>query len=176
MTQKIINKSGFTLLEIIVSMIILSIIVALAGMGIVIGIKGYMFTKDNAHMAQKVRLAMTRMNRELKELFDITDASDTYIVFESASGNRKIGLDNNKIKIAEENTPLSGGDALINNVKAGGFNLTYKKKDNQPWVYGADHVGLLTSIHMELILIYSENSAENKQFSATVYPRNTEKE
>ena len=45
-------------------------------MGLVTGMKGYMQAKENAHLAQKAQIALTRINRELIELEKVVDFHD----------------------------------------------------------------------------------------------------
>ncbi|MBW1821185.1 MAG: prepilin-type N-terminal cleavage/methylation domain-containing protein [Deltaproteobacteria bacterium] len=52
------NETGFTLIEIVVSLVLVGMMAAIAGMGIVTGTKGYLLAKENSHMAQKAQLAM----------------------------------------------------------------------------------------------------------------------
>ena len=68
-------ESGFTLIEVIASMAIFALMFTLAGMGIVMSAKGYLMTKENAHMAQKAQLALSRMNRELMEMTDMANTA-----------------------------------------------------------------------------------------------------
>ena len=69
------KNSGFTLIEIVLSLTMLGFMSIVAGMGIVSFTKGFVFVKKNIHVAQKSQLAMARLNRELMELSDIDDAS-----------------------------------------------------------------------------------------------------
>lgn len=170
------NKSGFTLLEVIVSMIIAGVIIAVAGIGIIMVAKSYLLTKENVHIAQKVQLAFARVNRELMELSDITDASGAYVAFESISGNRTIGFDGGDIKIAEGSVLLENGDVLIDDIIDNGFTLTYKKDDDQTdWVHGTDDIKLLASIEIELSVSRPDDSGGSISFSTTIIPRNTKK-
>ena len=107
------KESGFTLLEIIFSLVILSIIVAIAGLGIVTGTKGYLFARQNAHSAQKAQMALARITREFQELYTITACPGTYASFESNAGKFTIGLSGNTIRITTGGiNQLAAGDIL----------------------------------------------------------------
>ena len=92
------QDAGFTLIEIILSLILASIMAAVAGMGIVSFAKGFVLVKKSTQTAQKAQLAMARLTRELTELTSITDNSvATKITFGNKSGTRQIGLDGDSI-------------------------------------------------------------------------------
>ncbi len=84
---KMNRKSGFTLVEIVASLVLVGFMSVFAGSVIVTFTKGYLFTKENAHMVQKAQLAMSRINRELMELLNVTAASPTAITNEGAGQN-----------------------------------------------------------------------------------------
>jgi len=176
-TQLINSESGFTLVEIIVSLILAAIIFSIAGIGIITGTQGYIFSMENAHTAQKAQIAMTRINRELMELVDISNASSSLIVFETVSetvsedtSTRTIGLVGNVIKIAEGEDSIENGDTLVDNVETDGFSLVYKTDDGN-WTQG-DDINSLTSIEFELKFVRADVSSGIITFSTTVCPRN----
>jgi len=51
------NESGFTLIEIIVSLVLVGMMAAIAGMGIVTGTKGYLLAKENSILFTIIRQA-----------------------------------------------------------------------------------------------------------------------
>ena len=57
------RDSGFTMIEVVVSLVMFGLIALVAGMGIVSFAKGYVFTRDSTHMAQKAQLAMIQDQR-----------------------------------------------------------------------------------------------------------------
>lgn len=175
MLNLIKKESGFTLLEIIFSLVILSIIVAIAGLGIVTGTKGYLFARQNAHSAQKAQMALARITREFQELYNITDCSGSFVTFESSTGNFTIGLpeNTNTIRIATGGIgQLAAGDILIDEIAANGFTLTFSKDDESSWVQETDNIDLLTDISIQIKMIRNDISDGNLSFSTSVHPRN----
>lgn len=164
------KDAGFTLIEVILSLVLVGMMAAVASMGIVSIAKGYVIVKENTRTAQKAQLAMGRLTRELTELSSIEAGSDaTTISFGSKSGSRHIGLDNGTIEIDELNADLSTGDVLIDNVTS--FNLTYWiDLDVDDWIPGSDDIADLSAIRATFTL--SDVGENFGSFSIIVYPRN----
>lgn len=75
------DEKGFTLIEVIVTLILVGITAALAGMWIVSVVNGYIFTKMNASTVQKAQLAMTRLTKEFVAITSVTASSGTVITY-----------------------------------------------------------------------------------------------
>jgi len=162
------TQTGFTLIEIIVSLLLVGFLALFAGMGIVTFTKGYIFARENAHMAQKANMALQRINRELRELIDVSAASSTAVTIGSPAGTRIIGLDDEKIKIAEAGVSLADGNILIDDV--GGLTLSYYK-GAEPWAQGMD-IRLLSAIEVKFTLKRADSGEDPLEFSTTIHPRN----
>ncbi len=171
-----IRDSGFTMIEVIVSLVRFGLIALVAGMGIVSFAKGYVFTRDSTHMTQKAQLAMARLNREFMEITNIAAKDDTqpgtHVIYDNISGRHAIAKDGNVIKMffnlsSGTVTLPSTGDTLLDNVDS--LTLSYYKDylTGQPWVLGTDDMDLLTAIRFDLTLI-----GVGGNFSTVVYPRN----
>ena len=159
------KESGFTLLEIILALVIFSIIVAVAGLGIVTGTKGYVFARQNAHSAQKAQMALARITREFQELYNITAAAADSVTFESSSGNHTIELNNNEIFIDD--------DILIDGIEANGFTLTFYKSDER-WNYETTTDYIWTDIEIQINMTRNDVSAGSLTFETFVHPRNVD--
>ncbi|MBL0716427.1 MAG: type II secretion system protein [Desulfosarcina sp.] len=159
------KESGFTLLEIILALVIFSIIVAVAGLGIVTGVKGYVFARQNAHSAQKAQMALARITREFQELYNITAAASNSVTFEGRDGECTIELD------APNNTLLLGGDILIDEIKSDGFTLTFYKDGVSGWTQ-EDSMESLTDIEIRIDMIRNDVSDGSLTFETFVHPRN----
>lgn len=125
------SQDGFTLIEIIVSLILVGILASMGGMAIVQAVQGYMTTRENSAVTQKSQLAMSRITREIIEMINIPSgatATATALPMNNIIGNRTIGLDGGAVKIAlGANSVSAGDDILIDNV--GAFTLTYYSRD-----------------------------------------------
>lgn len=122
------SPAGFTLIEIIVSLILVGILAAVGGMAIVQVVQGYTTTRENSTTTQQSQLAMSRITREIIEMINIpSDATATALPINSIDGIRTIGLNSGAVKIAFGADTLANGDILIDNVSA--FTLAYYSRD-----------------------------------------------
>lgn len=130
--QKRSNEQGFTLIEVIVTLILVGITAALAGMWIVSIANGYIFAKMNASTIQKGQLAMARLSKELSAIQSIsltpTPPNGTSITFNRVDSINASGIpitisyDNNS-KTLIFNVNGTGNNTLADSVSA--FNLNY---------------------------------------------------
>jgi len=164
------RESGFTLIEIIITLVIVGMMAAIAGMGIVSGIKGYMLAKDNASITQRSQMALARISRELMELVDVDTAQSSLVTYSKFDGDsvvqQTIYLDSGLVKIVSGSTP-SGGDTIVDDV--GSFTLTYYEGTNT-W-QTADDIQLLSAIRIDIGLT-NPGGGSDISFSTTVTPRN----
>ena len=54
------GDAGFTLIEIIISLVVAGILASIAGMGIVSAISGYAVVRENVSLSQKIQLATSK--------------------------------------------------------------------------------------------------------------------
>jgi len=121
---RISGNAGFTLLELLVSLVLIGIIATLAGLGIVAVVEGFLFTKMNAATVQKGQVAMKRLVKEFNRIRinGVTSASANSIMFSAY-----------KDGVPETHTvSLSGTDLLLDDIvltdslnSGDGFELGY---------------------------------------------------
>jgi prepilin-type N-terminal cleavage/methylation domain-containing protein len=116
------TKKGFTIIEFVVSMVILAIISLVIGMGFIQMIHGYFIAKGNASTSQNAQIVLARVVKELKSTLSITSGDTASITFDSESISSPpktlvLSLDNTRQELS------LGGDLLANHVKT--FNLSY---------------------------------------------------
>jgi prepilin-type N-terminal cleavage/methylation domain-containing protein len=164
------KHAGFTLIEMIAVLLIVAVIVTVTGMAIVTGVKGYLFATDNASISQKAQLALTRINRELMELVDVTSAEQsrvTYRRLDDTTSTLYFSDPDDTINMVSGENP-SGGDMLVDRV--GLFQLTYYKGQD-PWVAGTDDIRDLSTIGIELHIKRFEGEL-SVTFTTRITPRN----
>ncbi|MDA3832194.1 MAG: prepilin-type N-terminal cleavage/methylation domain-containing protein [Spirochaetales bacterium] len=154
------SEKGFTLIEVIVSLILLGIVSAIAGMGFVVVAKGYVFAKLNSEMVEKGQTAITRMVKELGDC-TITAGTATSITFDRRSDGTThtfswAGASGNPLVL----DPGTNNDTLIDNVND--FALAYYDNDGIPVAADA-----ASQVEIGLQLIAADNSIQT--FTNRVY-------
>jgi prepilin-type N-terminal cleavage/methylation domain-containing protein len=149
MKTHLCQQKGFTLIEMIAVLLLVGIMAALAGLGIVTAVQGYIFSKDNAAISEKAQLAVARINRELLECYNCTGSGTlTSLTYYNTLGQRTIQMNGTDIEIS--------GDKLLDTVKANSLALTYNT-DN--------------SISVQFSI--ARPGGPDLTFTSKVYPRNT---
>ena len=143
------RQKGFTLIEMIAVLIILGILAAFAGLGIVAAVQGYVFSKDNAAISEKAQLAISRINRELLECYNCSGVSGSVSMpIMNPLGDRYFRLNAGNIQISANN---ASWDTLIDKVSS--FSLAYNADKN--------------------IVVTMSLTGVTNSFSTKVYPRNS---
>ena len=117
-----LKENGFTLLEIIISVVVTTIIAAIVGIGLIEIATGFTFSKKNYITAQQGQIVMARLKKEFSNMYNISNATATSITFTRSSDllPRPIHV----LSWAGTNGPLIiDGDTLAAPVAA--FSLTY---------------------------------------------------
>lgn len=118
------RQKGFTLIEMICVLVIAGILSAIAGLGIVNLMQGYLFSKDNATISAKAQVAMARITRELIECDNCRGSAGTITLPFSYHtillGDRYIRLNNGNIELSSNDGIYA---PLLNEVSA--FSMSY---------------------------------------------------
>lgn len=184
-------NGGFTLLEVIASIVLIGLIAALMGTGLVAAAKNYEFMRANVHLSQKAQSTMTRISREIMELTLVEAISGTgdhpFIIYHRTdpSNNQETiryalhydtttrtlflytGLSSSIVHLDENTT--GNGDILANNVNR--FALDYYAGSTL-WSWGSDP-RLLSSVHVDLELTRPDNPSRTFDLSTIIHLRNT---
>lgn len=116
---------GFTLIELIAVLFLVGILGALAAVGLNQSVRAYMIATENANVAQKAQLAMTRLGLELNDcrqgcvgvpalILGSLAGNPIQFDYRNSDGNRRIRLDNDRILIG----PAGGEQVLVDQVAA----------------------------------------------------------
>jgi prepilin-type N-terminal cleavage/methylation domain-containing protein len=151
------KQRGFTLIEIIVSIVVITIIMVIAGVGLVEISKGYVFSKKNALTTQQGQIAMMRLKKELSNIASITSVTLTPPSITYTRSSDTPPRPNHTISWAGSSSPiLLDGDTLLGSVTS--FSLNYYDSYNA----SASAYSASTSImEIMLVLMGAENSPMN---------------
>ncbi|MBN1474373.1 MAG: prepilin-type N-terminal cleavage/methylation domain-containing protein [Syntrophaceae bacterium] len=129
------KESGFTLIEIIITLILLGIMGAIGAMLIVQGAQSYITAKTSNELSQKAQLALNRMILEFEDISTISSANANSVCYtlryydvntgSTNDINRCVGLDGSQINIGPT---VATGSVLVDNV--GAFQLNYYRIDD----------------------------------------------
>jgi prepilin-type N-terminal cleavage/methylation domain-containing protein len=121
MHRRMWDEKGFTLIEVIVSLVLIGIMAAIAGMGLVRIVEGYVFAKKNAETAQKAQIAIARIAKELGAATGITAAGTASITYtRTGSGTIIISFVDPDIKVS-----LDGGTTFTTLINEAAFAPLY---------------------------------------------------
>ncbi len=165
--RRIPAESGFTLIEIIVTLMLVSVLATVAGFGIVEVARGYQSARENARMSQHARIALMRITRELTDLETLTVAEADGMVFSNAHGTRSMSYTGAAL-LFDDDAAAADGHPLIDQVAQCSF--TYTSMGGQPWTT-AMAPEQLGPIGITLTLSPGDGTAPIA-FSTRVCPRN----
>ncbi|MFC1495548.1 type II secretion system protein [Thermodesulfobacteriota bacterium] len=160
--SSISKNSGFTFIEVIVSLLLLGLLSVFAGMGISMAIKGYSITRKNAEVTNKGQLATTRLIKELKHINSVPSGTSTTLNYTSYKQDI---LNSHTVSWAGD-VLLLDGDPLTDDVA--GFDIGYYDTYN-----GIKQVSWSVNsriIEITLSLVGANNNIIN--FMIRVVPRN----
>jgi prepilin-type N-terminal cleavage/methylation domain-containing protein len=182
MKKRKTDEKGFTLIEVIVTLVLVGITAALAGMWIVSVVNGYIFTKMNASTVQKAQLAMMRLAKEFTDLqlHSVTGASGTGITFDRADSASTavpiiISMNDTQLQI---DVNSSGAQTLTDSVSV--FSLTYCTNATGVAACGDESANTCSatwtprtsrSIRIDLTIKGANNT--DSKFTQCVTPRNS---
>ncbi len=175
------RQAGFTLVEIIASMLIVGVLAAIAAFGIATFMQSYATARENVAIAQKAGLAIERITLELRGITEVDKTcGSTCIRYRDSArfdGFRKIRYKDGRIEMVAPST--SGCDAeeagktLTDQIEPGSFLLTYsKEKSGDAWNPAADEPRKLGEIQVEFKPERNDGLAA-KKFTLVINPRNT---
>ena len=124
MKRKGLNKKGFTMIELVTAIVIISIVGALAGTGLVQIANAYLLAKKSTVAAQQAQIALTRLGKELSALETISAATATSITYKRIyKGSGPLEQSHTLAWTAVDQPLTLDGDTLIDKVQV--FSLIY---------------------------------------------------
>ena len=161
MCKKTLNKNGFTLIEIIISLVLIGIIAAVVGMSSVHMVKSFLFSEKNVDTLLKGQIAITRMEKELNNVKKVSASSANSITFTSY---RDTDPKTHTISLNTNNELLLDADKLTDSVSS--FSMAYY--DNYNSAARTTFVAGTKIIEITLTLTGTDNVTS--EFKARIMP------
>jgi prepilin-type N-terminal cleavage/methylation domain-containing protein len=164
------NEKGFTLIEVIVTLVLVGITAVMAGMWIVSVANGYVFAKMNASTVQKAQLAMTRLTKEFSAIQSVTASSGAGITFnrtDSALGTVPVVVSMSGGNALQLNVNNTGNNTLTDSVSS--FALTYCDNANSA---SCPSTWSSTSKIINITLTLTGANNTTSAFTQRITPRN----
>lgn len=158
------KSNGFTLVEIVITIVLIGILSGVAAMIIMQGVRAYSDEQSRSDVHYQARLAVERMAREIRQIRSRTDIStwtDTNMRFTDASGN-VVGFEH-------VGSNINRWDGATDTVLASGitpFDYNYFQQD------GTTPAGAVANIWFVEITFTSQQGSESAQMRTKVHPRN----
>jgi len=83
-------QHGFTLMEIVATLVLVGIMATVVGLGLVTGMQGYLLSRENAEITQKAQMALTRLGKEISDCYN---CDEEQLSFENTQGQRELFYD-----------------------------------------------------------------------------------
>jgi prepilin-type N-terminal cleavage/methylation domain-containing protein len=159
-TRHLYNEKAFTLIEVIVSLVLVGIMAVFAGLGMVKITQGYVFAKQNSETVQKAQVAMTRIVKELGAATSISAA--TLPTATSITYTRPVAA-TNTISISSGQVQISGttGGTLINNVVTADSKFEYFDAAGTKFTPGATTVSNIRRVDVTLKVTGANNQTSD---------------
>ena len=155
------RQHGFTLIEVIICMVILSLLGAAAGYGLTGGALAFGSSADSIHTLSRLRYANERMSREIREIrrdpgtptvYDISAMTAGNLAFTKTDGTT-VTLVSTPPLVTLAYSGIAGSPVLTDQVSSFGF--TYYQADGSTPATGNGDVAF---IEFELVLTRNGNS------------------
>jgi prepilin-type N-terminal cleavage/methylation domain-containing protein len=165
------SQKGFTLVELIVTLVLVGIIGTFTTLFMYTGLNGYLRAKDTSEGALKAQIALDRISLELKDITVIgaitpksnpDAAADSNIDYSTTTlpGNRRIIYDDSEKEISIDVDNVE--NVLLDEV--GKFTMTATYKDLNYYAGG--------ELEVEFIEVSFRVGEIERIFSARIFPRN----
>lgn len=182
------KSAGFTLIELIAAIVLLGVLAATAGVGLVQAVEAFVSARAMTELTQEAQMAVTRISLELKSLDDIVTGTtsgtqltftstrrgtaDTYRIALDGAGDRVTvtDLSSNVTGVLLDEVANTNGQPLFRyfRVTANGGLI--------PWIPGTSPMDQLYRIDIDLRAggLPDSLTSQTLQFTASVNPQNSE--
>ena len=170
MTNNILNKKGVTLIELVITMVLMGLVAVIVANVFSTGVKGSLVTDYRKEALDQARVAMERMRREIRNLNNsasVTTGTATQFCFtDTESTLIDYNYSNPAIIRDTGNCAAGGGATLATNITS--FSFTYLRADATT----TDAAFSAANTKLIRITLTSYISGESVTLQTEVWPRN----
>ncbi|MGD8666818.1 MAG: type II secretion system protein [Desulfobacterales bacterium] len=155
------SQNGFTLVELIVTIVLVGLIGVFTTLFVYTGLNGYLTARDTSEGALKAQIALDRLSMELRDISKINtfvDSSQIDYTSRTLSGNRQILYSNGVISI---NAGDGASRTLLDEIQ--NYSMTLTQTD-----LNADGNDEVQAIEISFNFIPERFT---RQFNARIFPR-----
>lgn len=110
------NQRGFSLVELVVSLVIAGILAVALTSVVVVAMDGYLFSRNTADVSQKAQLALARMRTELMNATAVSTATADKIAFTNSDGSFELEKSGGVVTLRRTSTPAVSPKTLVDSV------------------------------------------------------------
>jgi len=159
------EAAGFTLVEIVITIVLISIIAALAAMVILQGVQGYSAEDQRSNIHYEARLAMERMTREIRLIrnqgTDIATMTSTNLQYTDVNG-ASVGFNWTSPNLSRWNGV--GYDLLASGITS--FTFSYLQQD------GVSPATTANVWFVDIVITSSQPGSDSLVMHSRVHPMN----
>lgn len=160
------TRPGFTLIEIIMTLSLLAFVGAMFTGALSYSAQSYIAASESVEMAQKARLALTRIFVELQEMRDADDANRGG---DDENEFHYIDSDGDAAVLRKTGTSITlNGNVLLGNVGSGNL-LSYREADGTAWNPSSGDIEDLFEVGISVVMD-SDFINQDRTFVTTVNP------
>jgi prepilin-type N-terminal cleavage/methylation domain-containing protein len=160
------DASGFTLIEVIASIILVGIVATFFIINVANLVEGYLFTKDNVNTSLGAQVAMSRLMKELCSIDSVSSGSKTSMTYSFVKDGNSVSNRTVSWAGSTDDPLLLGGIVLAENVDD--FQISYHQSHND----SGDYAWNGTEKTIGITLSVTGASDVVSSFSFRVAPRN----
>ena len=114
--SKLGNERGFSLVELVASLVIAGILAVALTSIVVTAMEGYVFSRDAAEVSQKGQLGLARMRLELLNATAVSEATADKIAFSNQNGSYELERTGSFITMRRTSAPAVAPKTLVDNI------------------------------------------------------------